>query len=538
MPKKILLIENDLVLAGRLAGTLEGSGLTVRTTGDGKDGLELARDWTPDAIVLCVELPSMSGYLVCQKLKKDDALKGIPLVLTSAEATEETFEKHRTLKARADAYLLKPYEPAALLEKLAALVGLPEGAARAPAPAADEADEEIVTLEPETGLESAAGEPDEEVPGLVLEVADEPPVPAGEAVDDDLRLLDDAFDGLSAPSAAHEAAAALDELTGETPLAGDDVDAAVASLPDEDERPARTDLHALDDEAEAALGVLAEMDETLSPGLSIDAGPPAPASRPVRGASADLLRAAGIKLLDDDAAPITPPPPPGLAAGDAADADAARLARELRDAREDLGAREAELREVRREVDALTRRAEDADGRVEAAQEKARKAEADAKAGRDEARRAAEQARTAEAEVSELRRKAADAEKRAAAAEQEARRKAEEMAAAADAIRRAETLEREADELRTELVVARGEAEGARGEVERRTADLRKRAADLEAANAKNEERVVKAYQKIKADEKVRDKVRKALAIATQLLEEGLPAESPADKERRALGRE
>ena len=46
----------------------------------------------------------------------------------------------------------------------------------------------------------------------------------------------------------------------------------------------------------------------------------------------------------------------------------------------------------------------------------------------------------------------------------------------------------------------------------------------------------MKAYQKIKADEKVRDKVRKALAIATQLLEEGLPAESAADKERRAAG--
>ena len=56
----------------------------------------------------------------------------------------------------------------------------------------------------------------------------------------------------------------------------------------------------------------------------------------------------------------------------------------------------------------------------------------------------------------------------------------------------------------------------------------------MEAASAKNEERVVKAYQKIKADEKVREKVRKALAIATQLLEEGLPAESPAEKERRA----
>ena len=82
--------------------------------------------------------------------------------------------------------------------------------------------------------------------------------------------------------------------------------------------------------------------------------------------------------------------------------------------------------------------------------------------------------------------------------------------------------------------MARGEAEGARGEVEKRTADLKKRLADLEATNAKNEERVVKAYQKIKADEKVRDKVRKALAIAAQLVDDTMPQESAAEKERRA----
>jgi hypothetical protein len=50
----------------------------------------------------------------------------------------------------------------------------------------------------------------------------------------------------------------------------------------------------------------------------------------------------------------------------------------------------------------------------------------------------------------------------------------------------------------------------------------------------------VKAYQKIKGDEKVREKVRKALAIAMQLLDEGLPStDSAAEKERRAAaGRE
>ncbi|HET9551788.1 MAG TPA: response regulator, partial [Anaeromyxobacteraceae bacterium] len=114
--------------------------------------------------------------------------------------------------------------------------------------------------------------------------------------------------------------------------------------------------------------------------------------------------------------------------------------------------------------------------------------------------------------------------------------KAAELAAAAGAAERLEATERELDELKTELIVARGEVEGARSEVEKRSAELKKKVGDLEAANAKNEERVVKAYLKIKGDEKVRDKARKALAIALQLLEEGLPAEAPAEKRPAASG--
>lgn len=514
MPKKILLIENDAAFAGELSRALEASGFEPHVSADGKDALDLARELAPEAIVLCVELPGMSGYLVCQKLKKDEALRGVPLVLTSAEATEETFEKHRTLKARADEYMLKPFEPAALVEKLGALVGLPEGA---PA-AADDREEEVVNLEEETGLEATAeGEPGQEIPGLDLQsLPDEPPAAGGGIEPDELKLLDEAFDGLSAPPAPDEAAAALDlELAGEKPVRLEEVDAAADSLPEEDEGALRPDLGALDEDAERALGALGGADESLS--LPDE---PKPASPPLRGASADALRAAGIKVLDDEAPKRAETPAPGAPAA-APDGEATRRL-------------EHEIEEMRREMGELANRAESAEA-------EARKAQDQLESAREEARRSEEEACAAEAQLGDLRAKLADAERRASRSEEEARRRAEEVDATADAISKAEALEREVDELRTELLVARGEAEGARGEVEKRTAELRKRLTDLEAGGTKNEERVVKAYQKIKADEKVREKVRKALAIAMQLLEEGLPAEPPAEKERRtsaAAGRE
>jgi CheY-like chemotaxis protein len=550
MAKKILFIENDSSFATGIAESLEASGFEVRATGEGKEGLDLAREWSPAAVVLCVELPGMSGYLVCQKLKKDDQLKSLPLVLTSAEATEETFEKHRTLKARADEYLLKPYAPQALIEKLGALIGLPEPEAPL--------EEEIVNLEEEVGLEGALdGSPDRELPGLDLEsLPDEPPAERG-GLDDDLKLLDEAFDGIAAP-APSAAAAALDELTGEHHVAAADVDAAAASLPDADGGDARDDeLAALD--AEAALGALGAEDETLSPGVHLEQEPP---TVPVRGASAEILRAAGVKLLSEEEpspapAAIAPPPLPPEARERAGE-----LERELADARAELeqaraetGDRDAEIRELEGKVRELERRAGEAEGEAEHARGRAeglaaqlRKAEEEAEAGREEAQRAAEQAAAEKAKGAELERRVPELEarladlerrlseeaRRAEAAETDLRRKTDEAAAAAEAAAKAEALEREADELRTELLVARGEAEGARNEVEKRTAELAKRLGDLEASSQKNEERVVKAYQKIKSDEKVREKVRKALTIALQLVDEGLPAESPAEKERRA----
>ncbi|HEY6100279.1 MAG TPA: response regulator, partial [Anaeromyxobacter sp.] len=187
MSKKILLIESDAGFAREVSDALEAAGFHVRTTSDGKEGFETAHEWSPEAIVLSAELPGTSGYLVCQRLKKDDAVKSIPLVLTSAEATADTFEKHRQLKVRAQDYLLKPYPPAELVEKLGALVGLPEAEGGASA-------EEVVSLDEEMGLEGLAAEPDA-LPALDLgSLPDEPAPAAAPPEDEDLKLLDDAFD--------------------------------------------------------------------------------------------------------------------------------------------------------------------------------------------------------------------------------------------------------------------------------------------------------------------------------------------------------
>lgn len=123
----VLIIDAEEDFAGQLAQAIRAQGLEPTVTGDGKSGLDMAHINIPEAIVLCVELPGMSGYSICTKLKKDTTLKSVPLIITSAEATQETFEHHKKLKTRAEEYLKKPFPPSELVEVLGRYVQLGGG---------------------------------------------------------------------------------------------------------------------------------------------------------------------------------------------------------------------------------------------------------------------------------------------------------------------------------------------------------------------------------------------------------------------------
>ncbi len=154
----VLLIDAEDEFASHVATTLRDRGADVTTISDGKAWLEATRTQVPDAIVLCVELPRMSGYAICTRIKKDKTLRDVPLVITSAEATEETFEHHKKLKTRAEEYLRKPFEPEVLVEVLSRYMSLNGGASM------DDALDDIAVDE----------SPLDEVDAELLRLADQP----------------------------------------------------------------------------------------------------------------------------------------------------------------------------------------------------------------------------------------------------------------------------------------------------------------------------------------------------------------------------
>ena len=127
MSKKIAIIESDSGFLQKLRNELETRSFAVVDTGDGKSAVELVKRERPDLIVLSVELSAgQSGYIVCGKLKKDEELKRVPIIIIGKDA--DGFESHKRLKARAEDYLKKPFEPPAILEKIGNIIGMPEPA--------------------------------------------------------------------------------------------------------------------------------------------------------------------------------------------------------------------------------------------------------------------------------------------------------------------------------------------------------------------------------------------------------------------------
>lgn len=81
--KKILIIEDEVVLSSTLADNLIHEGFKVIQVKDGEEGLAVALREKPDLILLDILLPTMNGFTILRKLRKDSQGKNIPVIIMS-----------------------------------------------------------------------------------------------------------------------------------------------------------------------------------------------------------------------------------------------------------------------------------------------------------------------------------------------------------------------------------------------------------------------------------------------------------------------
>lgn len=113
---EILVVEDSLVQATLLKRMLVQKGYTVTIAKDGVKGLALIKEQRPKLIISDIDMPMMSGYELCYRIKQDEALKDIPVILLSSLSDPEDIV--RGLHAGADNYVIKPYEADYLLTRI------------------------------------------------------------------------------------------------------------------------------------------------------------------------------------------------------------------------------------------------------------------------------------------------------------------------------------------------------------------------------------------------------------------------------------
>jgi PAS domain S-box-containing protein len=120
MASKILNVDDDQAQRYVIGTTLKRSGFEVWDAGTGQLALDLAKK-QPDLVLLDVNLPDISGFEVCQRLRNDPQTSSIPILHISASHVDSDAAV-KGLEGGADGYLVHPIEPAVLVATINALL--------------------------------------------------------------------------------------------------------------------------------------------------------------------------------------------------------------------------------------------------------------------------------------------------------------------------------------------------------------------------------------------------------------------------------
>ncbi|MGB1253198.1 MAG: response regulator transcription factor [Candidatus Promineifilaceae bacterium] len=115
MEPKVLIVEDEITLLETLEYNLKRQGYKVATASHGRVGLQLAREFKPDLIVLDVMLPGMDGFEVCRILRRE---MNAPILMLTARVDE--VDKIVGLEMGADDYITKPFSMRELLARVKA----------------------------------------------------------------------------------------------------------------------------------------------------------------------------------------------------------------------------------------------------------------------------------------------------------------------------------------------------------------------------------------------------------------------------------
>ncbi len=120
MSDRVLIIDDDPRLVAALQIRLGAAGYEVHAAFSGGEGLAAAKRCRPQAIVLDINMPDISGHEVCRRTRADSELGAAPIIVISAVAHESA--RHAAIDAGATEFIPKPYQVAHVLAAIRAAI--------------------------------------------------------------------------------------------------------------------------------------------------------------------------------------------------------------------------------------------------------------------------------------------------------------------------------------------------------------------------------------------------------------------------------
>lgn len=121
MSHRIVLAEDDPQIARLTSFKLEKEGYEVIWEKDGGAAFESIKSNLPDLVLLDIMMPVMNGYQVLKKMKEDDDIKNIPVIMLTAKGQER--DVVTGFEMGAEDYIVKPFRPAELTARIKKILG-------------------------------------------------------------------------------------------------------------------------------------------------------------------------------------------------------------------------------------------------------------------------------------------------------------------------------------------------------------------------------------------------------------------------------
>ncbi|MBI3148552.1 MAG: response regulator [Betaproteobacteria bacterium] len=104
---RVLIIDDSLTIVVALKKMLQSAGYATLEAADGEKGVEVAKRESPDLIFLDIILPGMDGFAALRQIRRDPALRGVPVIMISGN--EQATEQFYAQRIGADDFMKKPF---------------------------------------------------------------------------------------------------------------------------------------------------------------------------------------------------------------------------------------------------------------------------------------------------------------------------------------------------------------------------------------------------------------------------------------------